>query len=394
MSLNLANTEASCIKRPAVENAESLLELLSHHCAKNAVQSGPLGVPDAQKVAWRNIPDGAGNPSDDEDDDLQMMQCNSGGGVLLGGDSDVESGGDSDLESLQSAGVWTDVETVKMHLAHLSKLKSAYQREFDSLRHLMRESRRQYLRDVAGEKQTMASIHSQAKSSVSERKAYEELKALLRYQKHNGKQALMRHSLLEKRNATNIAESSSLKDRPMKQSKFCCVYSQGSWKCGERAVPMARHCVKHILEDPQQMLYRACGSDVGGGDPCHIPIIPLPHKDTCIYHTPLPQHLVQQSASETDNNKQEVEAINTKDPPVIQLTDSATILVLPVSAATSIDIAAKFVTTADNPIPSSSTASVITDATAAATSSNAAADSVGVAASSIAAATASAAAFT
>jgi len=41
----------------------------------------------------------------------------------LGGDSDLESPGDMDLEALQHAGIWTDTETLRMHIGHLSKLK-------------------------------------------------------------------------------------------------------------------------------------------------------------------------------------------------------------------------------------------------------------------------------
>lgn len=80
----------------------------------------PPGVPDASKVAWRNIPSGEGLDSNEDKDSDLARQEEAG---LVGGDSDMESGGDSDIENLQSAGIWSDVETVKMHLAHLSKLK-------------------------------------------------------------------------------------------------------------------------------------------------------------------------------------------------------------------------------------------------------------------------------
>lgn len=270
------------------ENVDSLLEHLNHHAPLIGPSDTFLRVPDASKVAWRNIPSGDGLDGY-EDKDMDLARQEEAG--LVGGESDLESGGDSDIETLQSAGVLSDVETVRMHLAHLSKLKSAYVSEFDRLRHLLRESRRQYLQNVALEKQTMTSIHSQAKGTNEERETYSRLKALLRYHRHNGRQALLRSALREKRNAAAASESApSSKERGRHLAKRCCCYSQGSWKCGEQAVPMARHCVKHILEDPHQVLYRACGVQVGGSEPCHTPLIPLPHQSTCVYHTPLPPH--------------------------------------------------------------------------------------------------------
>lgn len=46
-----------------------------------------------------------------------------------------------------------------------------------------------------------ASIHSQAKGTREEREAYSRLKALLRYHRHNGRHALLRNALREKRSA-------------------------------------------------------------------------------------------------------------------------------------------------------------------------------------------------
>ena len=75
------------------------------------------GVPDASKVAWRHGPVAVESESLFDGSELESST------VLRNGDSDIESGGDSDTDSLQSAGVWSDVETVKVHLAHLTKLK-------------------------------------------------------------------------------------------------------------------------------------------------------------------------------------------------------------------------------------------------------------------------------
>lgn len=78
------------------------------------------GLPDANKSAWRNIPVEDCGHNDSCDMDLGDDS------LLQGGDSDVDSAGDSDTDPLQSAGVWTDIETVKIHLTHLNKLKVFY----------------------------------------------------------------------------------------------------------------------------------------------------------------------------------------------------------------------------------------------------------------------------
>ncbi|KAF2348629.1 putative DNA-binding domain [Trinorchestia longiramus] len=325
-------------KRVSKENAGSLLKLLSHHAAVQSSKDSLLCTPDSSKVAWRNIPDVISSDDIGEDADAGNDELGQyGEGMLLDGESDVESGGDSDTEALQSAGVWTDVETVRVHLMHLNKLKHAYLEEFEGLRHQMRENRRRYLQEVAAEHQSLTSIHRQPKDSVEERLAYARLKALRHYRRHHGREALLREAYVEKRSCVADASRSdrpglTAKDRSSaavaaKSSKHCCLYNQGSWKCGEPAVPLAKYCVKHILEDPQQQLYRACGVVEGGSEPCSSPIIPLPHLPTCLYHTPVPRpHQWGGASAEQDA------APLSADPPVLTLTDSASVLVLPDTA--------------------------------------------------------------
>ena len=51
---------------------------------------------------------------------------------------------------------------------------------------------------------------------------------------------------------------------------------------------MSRFCPKHILEQPNQVLFRACGvtTDVSDG-PCETPVPALFPHSTCIFHTRL-----------------------------------------------------------------------------------------------------------
>ncbi|KAF2352557.1 hypothetical protein FHG87_016683 [Trinorchestia longiramus] len=284
-------------KRVSKENAGSLLKLLSHHAAVQSSKDSLLCTPDSSKVAWRNTPDVISSDDIGEDADAGNDELGQyGEGMLLDGESDVESGGDSDTEALQSAGVWTDVETVRVHLMHLNKLKHAYLEEFEGLRHQMRENRRRYLQEVAAEHQSLTSIHRQPKDSVEERLAYARLKALRHYRRHHGREALLREAYVEKRSCVADASRS---DRPGLTAK----------------------------DHPQQQLYRACGVVEGGSEPCSSPIIPLPHLPTCLYHTPVPRpHQWGGASAEQDA------APLSADPPVLTLTDSASVLVLPDTA--------------------------------------------------------------
>lgn len=51
---------------------------------------------------------------------------------------------------------------------------------------------------------------------------------------------------------------------------------------------MSRFCPKHILEQPNQVLFRACGvtTDVSDG-PCETPVPALFPHSTCVFHTRL-----------------------------------------------------------------------------------------------------------
>ncbi|MPC19794.1 hypothetical protein E2C01_012721 [Portunus trituberculatus] len=43
-----------------------------------------------------------------------------------------------------------------------------------------------------------------------------------------------------------------------------------------------------LLQDPNQVLFGACGVRKCGDDQCSIPVVSLPYATTCIYHTPVP----------------------------------------------------------------------------------------------------------
>lgn len=79
------------------------------------------------------------------------------------------------------------------------RLRSLYIDQLYRLKHLLREKRRNYLHTLRTEKETLCSIHDQPKDTISERKLYEKLKALNKYHRRNGIEAIMYKKFCEKR---------------------------------------------------------------------------------------------------------------------------------------------------------------------------------------------------
>lgn len=86
------------------------------------------------------------------------------------------------------------------------------------------------------------SIHNQIRDNPKEQRLYKKLKAYNQYHKKHGIEAILSRRVNECR--MKITEGISYK--PFSHPK--CAYTEGGVKCGERALPVARHCRKHILE--------------------------------------------------------------------------------------------------------------------------------------------------
>lgn len=66
-----------------------------------------------------------------------------------------------------------------------------------------------------------------------------------------------------------------------------CTYSEGGFKCGERAMPCTKFCRKHIFEDKKQILYRPCNIEKSGVV-CQEPVPDIFDNTTCVLHIELP----------------------------------------------------------------------------------------------------------
>lgn len=208
--------------------------------------------------------------------------------VVTEGDvlSDTE---DAPCESqpLWRAGVLTAEEAVTTARGVLLALHAAYRRQAGRLRHHLRGARSKYLRDLRAEREMYCSINSQARGcppTVRERRQLRKLKAYAGYHRKHGVDAVLARKLHHKR-----AKVNDISNRPI-PSQGRCTFTEGGVRCSTQTLPAAKHCLKHILSDGQQVLFTPCG-DLRGSVECREAIAKLPLPSTaCRYHTGPPAY--------------------------------------------------------------------------------------------------------
>jgi len=194
------------------------------------------------------------------------------------GETDYESADSEPEDALQNAGVYTGEEVIRTMKDKLIKLQKYYIDQFQRLGHKMKESRRVYLSQLRAEKEAgLVSIYNQPKD-VQE---YARMKAMLHYYNPVGRDALLAARNRERR----MAVGSSLPKPPLNPP--CQHMLTTTTKCNGHCVPLAKFCLKHIMEETGQVLYRPCGVVTPADGPCETPVANLFQNSTCIYHTKL-----------------------------------------------------------------------------------------------------------
>ncbi|KAF4522704.1 hypothetical protein B566_EDAN012721 [Ephemera danica] len=270
-----------------------------------------------------------------------------GGNVTLdaawSGDSETEGDSpDSDTEDpLRHAGVYTDEEVVAQARGRLKRLQCLYMREFRSLQFRLREQRRFYLMALKREKETLMSIHQQPKKTAEDLAAYRKLQALNHYRKLYGTEAVL-HKKAKDRKAQALLVSNS--NRQGHASR--CSFTEGGVKCDDKALPMAKLCQRHILNDTQQLLFRACGVSKAELPPCKEPVLAVFSDTTCLCHRdfpngPLPESTlikleevvpldIKQETIDVEDSEMEMDPQNST--PVCTTEDSSACLELPTTS--------------------------------------------------------------
>ncbi|XP_043526841.1 KAT8 regulatory NSL complex subunit 2 isoform X2 [Frieseomelitta varia] len=195
-------------------------------------------------------------------------------------DSDNESLYSAQEDPLKHAGIFTAEEVIYIAREKLIRLQSLYIDQYRRLQYILREKRRKYLHALKKEKETLCSIHDQPKETAKEKKIYEKLKALNRYHRRSGVEAILYRKSLERRAQATEGPAQKI------PSISKCIFTEGGVKCGERTLPAAKHCRKHILKDQHQVLFKACGA-VRADIECHEPV-PVIFDTNCVFHMNLP----------------------------------------------------------------------------------------------------------
>ncbi|XP_076764954.1 KAT8 regulatory NSL complex subunit 2-like isoform X1 [Xylocopa sonorina] len=184
------------------------------------------------------------------------------------------------INFLRHAGIFTAEEVIYIAREKLIRLQSLYIDQFRRLKYILREKRRKYLHALKKEKETLCSIHDQPKETAKEKKIYEKLKALNRYHRRSGVEGILYRKSLERRAQATEGPTQKI------PSISKCIFTEGGVKCGERTLPAAKHCRKHILKDQHQVLFKACGA-VRADIECHEPV-PVIFDTNCVFHMNLP----------------------------------------------------------------------------------------------------------
>lgn len=195
-------------------------------------------------------------------------------------DSDAESIDSDEDDPLRHAGVYTPEEVVLLTRDKLIKLQALYLDQFKRLHHQLKCARRRYLNGTKKEKETGVA-NAPYPDTPAERRAFAKLRCLRRFQRHRGVEALLHHQLQEKR----LQVTQGVNYRPPPVPK--CTFVDCGVKCTNAALPLTKHCTKHVLNDSSQMLFRSCGAIVHDNE-CREPVINFSEDTRCVYHTMMP----------------------------------------------------------------------------------------------------------
>ncbi|XP_061217779.1 KAT8 regulatory NSL complex subunit 2 isoform X1 [Neopsephotus bourkii] len=204
------------------------------------------------------------------------------------GDPDSEADSiDSDQEDpLKHAGVYTAEEVALIMREKLIRLQSLYIDQFKRLQHLLKEKKRRFLHSRKGEHEAIGnSLLTGAEGLLAkERESLKRLKSLRRYRQRYGVEALLHRQLRERR---ALASDGAAQQAHTTRSSQRCLAFVDDVRCSNPSLPMTRHCLTHICQDPSQALFRPCrgSEDV----PCSRAVpLSLGSEPSCPLHLRLP----------------------------------------------------------------------------------------------------------
>ncbi|XP_040834328.1 KAT8 regulatory NSL complex subunit 2 isoform X1 [Ochotona curzoniae] len=207
------------------------------------------------------------------------------------GDPDSEADSiDSDQEDpLKHAGVYTAEEVALIMREKLIRLQSLYIDQFKRLQHLLKEKKRRYLHNRKVEHEALGGSLLTGPEGLlaKERENLKQLKCLRRYRQRYGVEALLHRQLKERR---MLATEGAAQQAHTTRSSQRCLAFVDDVRCSNQSLPMTRHCLTHICQDTNQVLFKCCqGSEEV---PCTKPVpVSLSEDPCCPLHLQLPPQM-------------------------------------------------------------------------------------------------------
>lgn len=145
--------------------------------------------------------------------------------------SDSESIDSDQQDPLRHAGVFAAEEVCSVLSDKMHRLQSLYIEQFRHLKFLLRHSYRQYCAATLSDKDSLVNDFLSHEDS-------ERLRALRKYHKYQGKEALLKAQAKEKRRA--LSEGSSYKPPVVP----LCIFEKDGVSCSNRSLPATYYCSK------------------------------------------------------------------------------------------------------------------------------------------------------
>lgn len=256
-------------KQRPKETAETLLEELATSCATASDASN-----DTKRL--RRLVDSIASKaleyasSSDSDTEVPSVEQ----AWRRDNDSDAESIDSEQEDPLKHAGVFSQEEAALLLRDKLIRLQSLYIDQFKRLQHVLKEKRRRFLQTYKQERDMLGPIQAY-KQDPAQGKKYERLRAMRRYHKFFGKEALLH----QKCNLRRIAVAEGVNHRPPVFSR--CTVATPDGRCNKKVVPLSRYCMAHILMDPHQVLFEPCQFRNGQ---CGEPVFSVDEVPFCRRH--------------------------------------------------------------------------------------------------------------
>lgn len=158
-------------------------------------------------------------------------------------DSDSESVDSNKEEPLKHAGVYAAEEVSLILRDKMLRLQSLYIEEFKRFQYLLKEKKKKYLTNLKLEKdingvQPISQAVTENDSSKLEKEDYQQLKALWRYHRSHGTEALLRKKSNEKRRESLEGAQYTKPSHPI------CIFAKSDQVCDMRSLPLSNYCQK------------------------------------------------------------------------------------------------------------------------------------------------------